>query len=217
MRIPTLFRNLSLGLATATFAFAGAAFAQPSASAQNGVMEPAQHWHLVGATVRLDHALSTKSARQGQMVEAKLNGSVKTPDGVDLPKGAELIGRVDRVQASQSGGPAMLSLVFTKAEMKDGKTVPVKVTVIGAYPSDEAALAVNGDQTMGSAPRHVNSRARVDQEAGLLSHVSMHSAVQNHNSARFEKRDGDFTLKAGTYLQVAIAPRPANPTMNQGA
>lgn len=217
MRIPGLLRNLSLGLATATFAFAGAAFAQPAASTQSGAMQPAQHWHLVGATVRLDHALSTRNTRQGQMVEAKLNGSVKTAEGVDLPKGTELMGRVDRVQASQNGGPSMLSLVFTKAELKDGHTVPVKVTVVGAYPSDEAALAVNGDQTMGSAPQHVSSRARIDQEAGLLSHISMHSAVQSHNSARFEKKDGDFTLKAGTYLQVAIAPRHANTTMNQGA
>lgn len=217
MRIPTLFRNLSLGLATATFALAGVAFAQTPASAQMQGMQSAQSWDLVGATVRLDHALSTKSARQGQMVEAKLNSSVKTPEGVDLPKGTELMGRVDRVQASQNGGPSMLSLVFTKAQMKDGHTVPVKVTVIGAYPSDEAALAVNGDQTMGSAPRHVNPQIRVDQEAGLLSHISMHSAVRNHDSARFEKKDGDFTLKAGTYFQVAIAPRQGNATMNQGA
>ncbi len=214
MRIPSLWRNLSLGLAAASFAFAGAVFAQQPVSTQG--MQSAQGWDLVGATVRLDHALSTKNARQGQMVEAKLNSSVRTPDGVDLPKGTELVGRVDHVRASENGGPSALSLVFTKAEMKDGHTIPVKVTVVGAYPSDEASLAVNGDQTMGSAPRHVNPQTRVDQEAGLLNHVSMHSAVASHNSARFEKKDGDFTLKAGTYFQVGIAPRNQN-VMNQGA
>ncbi len=217
MSFPTLFRNLSVGLATATLALAGAAIAQPAAWAQSGTMQPAEHWGLVGATVQLDHALSTRSARQGQIVEAKLNGSVRAAEGVDLPRGTELVGRVDRVQASQNRGPSMLSLVFTKAELKDGRTVPVKVTVVGAYPSNEAALAVDGDQTMGSAPRHVSSQERVDQESGLLSHVSMHSAVQNHASARFEKKDGDFTLKAGTFLQIGIAPRQGSAMMNAGA
>lgn len=216
MRIPNLFRNLSLSLATASFAFAGAAIAQPPAPAQSGTMQPAQHWGLVGATVQLDHALSTRSARQGQIVEAKLNGSVRAEDGVDLPRGTALVGHVDRVEASQNGGPSMLSLVFTKAELKDGRTVPVKVTVIGAYPSNETALAINGNQTMGAAPRHVSSQERVDQESGLLSHVSMHSAVQSHASARFEKKDGDFTLKAGTFLQIGIAPRQGSTTMNAG-
>ena len=211
MRLAASLRNWSLVLATASFVCAGAAWAQPPVNTQQDTM---QSWNLVGVNAQLQQRLDAKTARSGQIVEARLNGSVHAAGGVRLDRGTELWGKVDRVQASTNGGPSMLSLVFTKARLKDGRTIPVKVTVIGAYPADEAQLEVNSDQTMPSAPSHVSSTERIDQEAGMIEHVSLHSAVQSTDSATFRDARGNLNLKAGTFLQLGIAP--ANGTANQG-
>lgn len=205
MRFAASLRNWSLGLATASFLCAGAAWAQPPSNIQQNTTM-SQSWNLVGVNARLQQKLDANTAHRGEKIEARLNGAVKTASGMKLDRGTELWGRVDRVQASTSGGPSTLSLVFTKARMKDGKTIPVKVTVLGAYPSDEALMAVNGDQTMPPAPRHINNKERIDQEAGMIGHVSLHSAVQARDSATFRDARGNVKLAPGTFLQLGIAP-----------
>lgn len=209
MRFASSLRNCALGLATASFLCTGAAWAQPPA--HENTMQ--QSGDLVGVTARLQQKLDAKSVHEGQAIRATLNGSVKA-DGVRLSKGTELVGKVDRVQASQDGGPSMMSIVFTQARMKDGRSIPVKVTVIGVYPADEAQLAVNGDQTMPPAPRHISSSTSIDQQPGLIGHVSLHSAVRSQDSATFRDDKGNLKLGVGTFLQMGIAP--ANGTSNQG-
>ena len=208
MRFAASLRNWSLGLATASLLCAGAAWAQPPASTQQNTMQ--QSWNLTGANARLEQKLDTANAHRGQVIEAKLNSSARTANGMRLDRGTILWGEVDEVQASTNGSPSVLSVVFTKAQLKDGRTIPVKVTVLGVYPSDEAQLAVTGSQTIPPAPQHINSQERVDQEPGLLHDISLHSAVQNHNSGTFRDSRGNLKLNAGTFLQVGIAPQNAS-------
>lgn len=230
MNIGESLRTWSLALATTSIVFAGAAVAQTpgshprqmsNQSAQSGQQSwrgsSAHMWDLKGVDARLDRTLDTSSSTTGQQVEAKLYHPLKSDDGITLPKGTELLGRVDHVQASQNGGPSSISVIFNRARMKDGKIIPVKVTVMGAYPASESSQAIYGEETMGPAPKHINPKERVDQETGLLNHVSMHSAVQSHNSATFRKKDGNLKLIAGTFLQVGIAPRNSQTGMNHGA
>jgi hypothetical protein len=212
MRWKSSLRNLSLGVASAAFLAAGAAWAlpgnsnSPTQSAQSG-----QSW-LAGGTARLDHAVDSQNAKTGQTVEARLDHTVKTADGTELPGGTQLRGTVAAVTPSEGGGPSSITLRFDQAALKDGKTVPVKVTVIGAYPNDENQLAIYGEESMGSAQKHVPAQDRFDQEPGTLSHISMTSRVSGQNSATFSKKDGDVRLRAGTFLQVGIAPRGSGMT-----
>lgn len=210
MRITSSLRTLSLGVTALAFLAAGAAWAQPN---DNGTQSDTS-W-LAGATARLDHTLDAKTAKTGQVVAAKLEGAVKTADGTELPRGTELRGTVAAVQAPGSGQAASVSLLFDRAQLKDGKTVPVKVTIIGAYPSDENQQAIYGNSGMAAAPKRVPAQDRFDQEPGTLSHVAMTSRVSGHNSATFTNRNGDVTLRQGTFLQVGIAPKQSG--MSAGA
>lgn len=222
MRIGTSLRNFSLGLATASFIFAGTALAQTNDAAQSmnqtdqAQSASGQTWNLVGVNARLDHTLDTSSAKQGEMVTARLDGSVKTADGVKLDKGTQLKGTVTRVEESANGGPSSLTLVFTTAQMKDGKQIPVKVTLLSAYPPGANSEATYGVDEIAPAPRHVNSQATIDQESGMLRHISLHARVAGQNSGTFRKKDGNLKLAAGTYLQIGIAPMNNNMT-NSGA
>jgi hypothetical protein len=213
MRFAASLRNWGAGVAAVSFLCAGAAWAQPHASTQKqDTMQ--RSWNLVGVNAQLQQQLDAKTAHRGEVVRARLNGAVKTANGMRLDRGTELWGKVDQVQASSNGGPSMLSIVFTKARMKDGKTIPVKVTVIGAYPASEAQMAVDGDETMPPAPEHINNKERIDQEAGTIGHVSMHSAVQSRDSATFRDAQGNLKLANGTFLQLGIAR--ANSASRQG-
>jgi len=205
MRFVTSLRNWSFGAATASLLCAGAALAQSPASTQQNMKR--QSWNLVGVDAQLQQGLNTKSARPGQTIEARLYRTVETASGTRLDRGTVLWGSVERVQALTYHGPAVLSLVFTKAQLRNGSTVPVKVTIIGAYPADEAQRMIDGDQTIPPSPRHISNKASFDQEPGSLHSVSMYSAVQNSDSATFRDKRGNLKLQDGTFLQIGIASR----------
>jgi hypothetical protein len=187
MRFQSL-KNLSFGVALVS------AIAVGSASAQT----------LVGVNTRLDHTLDSTSAASGQVVTAKLDGTVTT-DGVKLPKGTELIGKVAEVKATQNGSAASVSLVFTSAKLKDGKEIPVKATLLAAYPESAGDAATYSGDLIGPAPAQVGGDSAFNQQAGALRNVAMNSAVKSSDSGTFLS-DGNFRLLAGTVLQVGIAP-----------
>jgi hypothetical protein len=213
-------RSFSLGLATASFIFVGTALAQTTGAAQStdqtgqAQAQSGQSWDLVGVNARLDHALDTKSAKQGETVMARLDGTVTTAGGVKLEKGTQLTGTVSQVEAAANGGPSSLTLVFTTAQTKDGKQIPVKVTLLSAFPANTNTLATYGEDEVGSAPRYVNSQESVDQESGTLNNIAMQARVQGQNSGTFTKNGGNLKLEAGTYFQVGIAPTNGNATSN---
>jgi hypothetical protein len=187
MRFQSL-KKLSFGVALVS------AIAVGSASAQT----------LVGVNTRLDHTLDSTSAASGQVVTAKLDGTVTT-DGVKLPKGTELIGKVAEVKAAQNGSAASVSLVFTSAKLKDGKEIPVKATLLAAYPESAGDVATYSGDLIGPAPAQVGGDSAFNQQAGALRNVAMNSAVKSSDSGTFLS-DGNFRLLAGTVLQVGIAP-----------
>lgn len=212
MKFNVRLRNLSFGLAMATLLCAGTVFAQTT-DASN---QSAQAWQLVGVNARLDQALDTKSAKQGETVTAKLDGTVKTASGVKLERGTVLTGTVTSVQPAAKGSSSSLAVAFTTAQLKDGKQVPVKVTVIGAFPSSDGDLALDDADSIPPAPQQVNSQEGVDQESGLLHNIALHSSAQAQNSGTFTRKDGNLKLNAGTYLQIGIAPLNGNTTASRG-
>ena len=186
MRFTSL-KNVSLGLALLSFVSVGAASAQS----------------LVGVNTRLDRTLDSKSASVGQVVTARLDGTV-TAGGTKLPKGTELVGKVAEVK--NGSGQVSLSLVFTAAKLKGGKEIPVKATVLAAYPQLDQVSATLGDTAVQPAPAQVSEEGEFNQQPGALGHVSMTSAVKNQDSGTFSSADGNFKLLAGTNLQVGLAP-----------
>ncbi|MBB6145629.1 hypothetical protein HNQ77_003590 [Silvibacterium bohemicum] len=183
------FQAGTLAFATAVVAFSGLAMAQ----------EQSQGVKLIAGNTELIRALSTKSATQGQAVAVKLTGTIKTAEGVELPRGTELLGRVDEVKASDNKGPSTLTLTFYQAHLKDGKTIAIKATV--------AAFAAAGDTEQ--LPAAVDPHATFDQVAGGATGVALHSSVQDKSSATFTDSRSNISLGAGTQLLVAVGAQSA--------
>jgi hypothetical protein len=195
MKAVVILRHVGLGVAVGLLGFAGAACAQTAS----------QDYQLVGVNARLERAVGSDSVKQGDAIAAKLDESVRTSDGVKLEKGTELEGTVANVAPSSNRGPASLTLVFTTAKLKDGKQIPVKVTLLAAYPSGDGDGVTYGNNAVAPPPQHIDPQQAILQEPGLLNKVELKSSVQGDDSGTFSKDDGNFRLSAGTYLQVGIA------------
>lgn len=184
----SFFKNFSLGLAVLSLVAAGAASAQS----------------LAGVNTRLSQNLDSKTAKAGETISVKLDSAVTTPEGVKLPRGTELLGKVADVKAAQSG-QASVTLVFTSARLKDGKEIPVKATLVGAYTAGEGSSTMYDGQTMAPPPVVVSPSETFNQQPGALRHIGLTSAVKSSDSGTFTSSDGNFKLAAGMYLQLGIA------------
>jgi hypothetical protein len=157
-------------------------------------LDPRQQLEVGNA--RLTLGLDTASAKQGQLVTARLTQTIETPEGLKLPNGTALLGHVALVQASHDKSAAKLALTFDKAQMKDGSEVAIKATLIEVAPAgapEEMETRIAGNDSF-------------DQEPGALSGVSLHSAVQGQTSGMLISRDKNFRLTAGMEMQIAVAP-----------
>jgi hypothetical protein len=180
----------AIGLATAVVTLSGLALAQDQSANQS--------LNLMTGNSQLVRPLNTKSAAPGQAVTIKLTDSIKTPEGVEIPRGSELMGKVDEVKASDNHGPATLVLTFNQARLKDGKTLPVKTTIAGF------AAASEGTQL----PSLIASDSTFDQEAESHSGVALHSAVQDKTSGTLTDQRSNISLNAGTQFLVAVSVQP---------
>jgi hypothetical protein len=180
-----------------------------------GAQDASPNMQLMGANARLINTVDTKKVSPGEAITAKLTSTVKEAGSVELPKGTLLIGRVDQVQPSANGSPATLSVTFDQAKLSDGRTVPVKATLLGAYPENAGDYYVetgNGGALIGGLPASVPADQKIDQEPGALGNVEMRSAVQSSASGVFSSKNRNIDLKSGTQLQVAIAPEAPTAT-----
>lgn len=215
--------TLSLSLALAFGAFACPHFAR-AVDAQNNQPAPAQAQdnsaqnnsarseaaEMVPATVNLKKGIDARKLHPGDRFQAVLQHDVQLKNGPKLKGGTVLTGTVvaDQVQS----GNTRLALRFTRAEMKDGKSIPIKATVIEiARPEADSGVNV-GDETGLWSP----TTLRVDQ-IGAVSGVDLHSAIASHNSAVLvsNKKD-DVKLSAGSQMVLAIAARQSS-NSNRGA
>ncbi len=173
----------SLSIAAMLSTFTGSGFAQ-SPIAQ-----------LTPGSALLGHSLDTKDAAAGQVVTAKLISPIETPEGLILPRGTQLLGRIVDVQPSHDKGAATLTLIFDKAKIK-GKEVPIKATLVAMGPQN----------TLPAAPAKVASTEAFDQPAGELPGVSLHSEVQSDNSGVLTSKASNIRLDNGTEMLLAVAP-----------
>jgi hypothetical protein len=186
-----------LGLVTAVLVVPGNAIAQ----------DQPQTAQLVEGNAQLDSSVTTKSAKQGDVVTANLASTVKTSQGVELPHGTKLIGHVDQVVASNGKGASKLVLTFDKAQLKNGKEVAIKATIAGVAPSDGTV----------DIPSTVASDATFDQLPGSFGGVSLHSAVKEDDSGTLTGDHHDVHLSRGTQMLIALAPQAESASAQGGA
>jgi hypothetical protein len=77
----------------------------------------------------LSDTVDARKCKPGDPVKAKTSEDVKAGGVVVIPRGAKLIGHVTEAQpAAKSGEQARLGVVFDRADLKDGRQIPLHTT-----------------------------------------------------------------------------------------
>lgn len=178
--------------------------AQGSSNAEDASeVAPSQ---MVATRADLITTIDAKDARTSQVFKAKLPHKVHLKDGAELPSGTMLIGKVGEDDMNISG-KSKLVLCIDHAVLKDGKTVPVKATIVGIFrPGQQDTAyyqaAADGDQ----APNPWHSGIIKVDELDALHDVDLHSNLNSRNSGVLvSTKEDDIKLKSGTELALAIA------------
>lgn len=87
----------------------------------------------------LEKIVHPKKVKVGDPVVARVTEPTKLKDGTELPKGAHILGKVTEIKAkADKEGPSKLGLLFDKAQMKDGKEIPVVMALVSVAPRWES-------------------------------------------------------------------------------
>ncbi len=159
----------------------------------------------MSTNAKLNNALNSNKASTGQMVTARLTMNTKAVNGVKLPRGTKLIGKVAKVEHGMGSNPTRVTLRFNKARLPSGKTIPVKATLLGAMPPASGFYSAAAD-VFPTTSNPVPADRQVIQKPGVLHHISMQSSAKSNNSGTFISKKKNITLPAGTQLRLAIAP-----------
>lgn len=109
--------------------------AQDSGDQQAGIVSPGTHF-----LIRLDDAISTKTATAGMEFKAHTLDPIATPDGLVLRPGAEIRGHVDKVEQAHQVGRARMWLAFDDISTPRG-WLPI-VAVVSDAPGVHSVRAV---------------------------------------------------------------------------
>jgi hypothetical protein len=170
---------------------------------QAGASEAAQ---LVPAEVNLTRALDARKDQAGSTFEARLDGTVHLKDGTELPNGAILVGKVATDQMN-SNGASRLSLQFTEAKLKDGKTIPIEATIVSISGPSEPYDSSSSD----TGPLPWNGTTVKFDDISVLSHVDLHSTIGGMNSGTLVATDkSDMKLRTGSRMSLALGEEKSN-------
>jgi hypothetical protein len=162
-----------------------------------------QAMQMVPAQARLVESIDARKMQAGQEFQATLSDTVHLKNGPELPHGTKLVGTIS-TDTAQAGRPT-LALRFTKAELKDGKVVPITAVILGiAPPPDDppSTPPLEAENIWKVAPLQIDN-------IGVVSGVDLHSQVGAANSGVLVATTKDnVKLSTGSQLALAIAAQP---------
>jgi hypothetical protein len=155
--------------------------------------------------VELTHALDAKKLTSGATIQTRLTHAIHFADGTKLPAGTVLNATVAE-DDMQVDGKVKLALRFTEARTKDGKTVPIKATIL-AVATQPIPVANNPDsvETVLPTPDNLNNQPDSVDATGVASGVDLHSKASSQNSGVFATTTkDDIKLPNGTKMELAL-------------
>ena len=158
---------------------------------------------MVPAQVALASDLDAGKVAPGYQFRAIVSSNVRLESGAELPHGTLLLGTVSTDDMNLDGN-SKLAVRFTQAVLKNGTTIPIKATIVGAYkPMDVTDVTpAPGKQV----PNNWNDGTLKVDEIGVSKDVDLHSSIASQNSGVFVGTNNHAVkLPAGSEFALAIA------------
>jgi hypothetical protein len=99
---------------------------------------------------KLAENLSSRTAKPGDTITAKIVKAAKLPDGTEIPKGSKLTGKVAGAKSKKDGdGNSLLIFRFDQIEPKGGAAIPMQGLVMAMGPSMGPKSSIGFNSVMG--------------------------------------------------------------------
>ncbi len=139
--------------------------------------------------VQLRQDTPTATAKPGSALEFVTTAGVLIGNGIVVPRGSRVLGKVEEVRSRSSAAGAVLRVSLHRLEWDGGGSTPLNAVVIGVEPSDA------DDNPLW---RHLH-RA-VKGRPTMLEHISVRSHIVPEPFVDFGCDRGDFILRRGVRL-----------------
>ena len=165
-------RNRTIWLLLVMFAIAVSLMSIPEVScaqSQPAATRPPESPEIHAVLEKIVHP---KKVKVGDAVIARVTDPTKLKDGTELPKGTHILGKVTELKVkADKEGPSKLGLLFDKAQLKDGKEVPLMMALVSVAPRWESSgvdpvAAENGAASAGRVAQMSQAAGRSDASAG---------------------------------------------------
>jgi uncharacterized lipoprotein YbaY len=161
-----------------------------------GANEAAQ---MVAAIATLPHTLDADKDHLDSTIQAELAHKVTLSDGTVLPSHTVLNGKITR-DDMQAAGTSEFALRFDQAQLKDGRTLPIKATIVDIAPA-------SFDTDDSAASNSWTNQTLTVEQLDAVSGVDLHSEIASNDSAVFvSTKKHDVKVPAGSELKLAIGP-----------
>jgi hypothetical protein len=130
-----------------------------NATKQTGAPESLAAGTAVNA--QLSKPVDSKKVNRGDAVEAHTTEAVRSDGKVVIPKGTKLVGHITRATAKSRGdADSTLAMQFDRAILKDGREMPLQVTIQALASSENASVSGDELQPMTGMPSGAASGGR---------------------------------------------------------
>jgi hypothetical protein len=181
---------------------------QPAITSSGMQLGEAEAMQMVSARVALRQTVDADKVKPGDQSRTTLSGKVHLKNGTELPSGTVILGVVTS-DGRQMSGTSRLALDFNEAELKNGRMIPIKATIVALYPpaseDAEGNPLMPGDQEVETW----TNRSNAVDEINALPGVDLHSNVASNESGVLvstSKRDVKLNLESEIVLAVAEEP-----------
>jgi len=199
--------SLALLLASVSFVAAAQNPAPPAEGSSHVIM-------MVNLIANIEKTIDSKKAKAGDPVAAKTVAATKLSDGTDVPSGSILTGHIDNVTPSENKGDSTLTVTFDKLQIKNGKEIPVKATVVSVAstaPADDGKAYDPSSYRPGMlGDNKANGQNNQPQSTGPhpVEGLSVAGSPKEPTSGTFTQEKKNLHMTSSTQLVVSVAAAP---------
>ncbi len=185
-----------------------------SAYAQN---EQAGTIQMTTVIANIDKTIDAKKAKADDSFSAKTVAGTTLNDGTVVPAGSVLEGHVDSVTPSEHKSDSKMVLTIDKLQVKGGKEIPVKATIINVATFETEMGGSSGqsqDRAFDTSARDTGRmNGTSDAQSGssgphAVPGLTLTSSVTDPNSGTLTQAKGNVHLSNENQIQVSVAVIP---------
>ncbi|HXC97348.1 MAG TPA: hypothetical protein VNU92_16725 [Edaphobacter sp.] len=137
-------------------------------------------------------------------ITAELRNKVTLSDGTVLPSRSVLTGKIT-LNEMQQAGTSKFAVRFDQAQLKSGKTIPIKATIVDIL--GPGVYQGTGNDINEVEPNDWTAQMLQVEQPGVVPGVDFHSEISSHDSGIFvSTKKHDVKIPAESELKLAIGP-----------